>query len=61
MLEMMDFEGKELVRRSVSKNLQLQKQLVQMQQQLTQLAQVTVSAVPEKEPDISDGEEGEIL
>ena len=60
-LEMMDFEGKELVRRSVSKNLQMQKQLVQMQQQLTQLAQVTVSAVPKEEPDISTGEEGETL
>lgn len=60
-LEMMDFEGKELVRRSVSKNLQIQKQLVQMQQQLTQLAQVTVSAVPKEEPDVSTGEEGEIL
>ena len=35
--------------------------LVQMQQQLTQLAQVTVSAVPKEEPDISDGEEGETL
>ena len=60
-LEMMDFEGKELVRRSVSKNLQMQKQLVQMQQQLTQLAQVTVSAVPKEEPDVSTGEEGETL
>lgn len=58
---MMDFEGKELVRRSVSKNLQIQKQLVQMQQQLTQLAQVTVSAVPKEEPDVSTGEEGETL
>ena len=48
-------------RRSVSKNLQIEKQLVQMQQQLTQLAQVTVSAVPKEEPDVSTGEEGETL
>ena len=44
-LDMMDFEGREMVKKSVAENLQMQKQLVQMQQQLTQLARAAASSV----------------
>lgn len=63
-LEMMDFEGKEMVKKSISQNLQLQQQLAQMQQQLTQLAQAAVvsqkAAQPQQEtPDAASKEEQE--
>lgn len=44
-LDMMDFEGREMVKKTVAENLQMQKQLAQMQQQLTQLAQAAASSV----------------
>ena len=53
-LEMMDFEGKEMVKKSVSENLQLQQQLAKMQEQLTQMAKLVTSgsAAPAmEEPD----------
>jgi hypothetical protein len=43
-LDMMDFEGKELVRKNISQNLVMQQQLNQMQQQLAQLASMAVSS-----------------
>ena len=50
-LEMMDFEGKEMVKKSISQNLQLQQQLTQMQQQLTQLAEVAVASQKAAQPE----------
>ena len=53
-LEMMDFEGKEMVKKSVSENLQLQQQLAKMQEQLTQMAKLVTSgstAPAMEEPD----------
>ena len=50
-LEMMDFEGKEMVKKSVSQNLQLQQQLAQMQQQLTQLAGAVVASQKASQPE----------
>lgn len=41
-LEMMDFEGKDIVKRSISQNQQMQAQIVRLQEQLTQLAKVAV-------------------
>lgn len=41
-LEMMDFEGKDIVKRSISQNQQMQAQIVRLQEQLTQLAKAAV-------------------
>ena len=68
-LEMMDFEGKDMVKRTVSQNQQMQAQLIRMQEQLTQLAKAAVQqpglqegASPETlentpEPTVPEGEE----
>ena len=60
-LEMMDFEGKEMVKKSVSENLQLQEQLSKMQEQLTQMAKLVTSgsAAPAMEEPASAQEQTE--
>ena len=54
-----DFEGKEMVKKSVSENLQLQQQLAKMQEQLTQMAKLVTSgstAPAMEEPDSTQEE-----
>ena len=52
-LEMMDFEGKDIVKRSISQNQQMQAQIVQLQEQLTQLAKAAIQQPNLEEEDSS--------
>ena len=52
-LEMMDFEGKDIVKRSISQNQQMQAQIVRLQEQLTQLAKAAVQQPNLEEEDSS--------
>ena len=52
-LEMMDFEGKDIVKRSISQNQQMQAQIVRLQEQLTQLAKTAIQQPNLEEEDSS--------
>ncbi len=52
-LEMMDFEGKDIVKRSISQNQHMQAQIVRLQEQLTQLAKAAIQQPNLEEEDSS--------